>query len=84
MKLFYVLLWLLLTAIVIKYNLPPEPQYKAGECSKDQIHEDTRKVEEVLPYIYKYCLIVDNECNRKFSMRITDFDRIMIKVKCPE
>ena len=69
---------------VYNYLKAPIPQYKVGECSKDQIHEDVRKILKVKAYIYYYCKIVDNKCGKRYFMKIKDFDRIMIKAECKE
>jgi len=83
-EIIFILVITTIAGIAIKYSLPPIPQYRVGECSKDLIHGDVRKIEKVDLYVYNYCKIVDNKCDRKYFMRIKDFDRIMVKIKCPE
>lgn len=73
---------ILLGFALFDYIGKPDPKYKINECAKDQIHNDLRKVTKVGRYIYNYCKIRDNECGRGYSMRIKDFDRIMVKSDC--
>ena len=62
-----------------------QPKYKVDDCVKDQIHGDVRKVTVVRDWVYNYCKMRDNKCSeKKFSMRIKDFDRIMKPTTCPE
>lgn len=56
--------------------------FKVNECVTDSIKHETRKVLKVGPYIYNYCKMSDNICVKGYSMRIKDFDRIMIKTEC--
>lgn len=75
---------IIVIAVVFDLFKLPEPKYKVNECAKDQIHNDLRKVTNVGKFIYNYCKIRDNKCNKGYSMRIKDFDRIMVPSDCKE
>lgn len=75
-----------LLLVVVLYSCSA-PKYKIGECAKDQLLEQIRKIEKVDKFKYEYALF--HQPTKKyikplFFMRIRDFDRIMIKVECPK
>lgn len=81
--LYYFLISLLLGIIVnkvIKY----QPRFKVNQCGKDSIQKYTRKVKSIDTFIYRYCIFKNEKCEGNFNMRLKDFDRLMIKTKCPE
>lgn len=82
-SMFYVILGIMLL-IGADFFIKPDPKYKVNECAIDQIHGDTRKITKVKEYIYNYCKLVDNKCDKYYLMRIKDFDRIMEKTNCKE
>lgn len=79
------LLVIMLIALGVDYFRGQTPNFKVGECGKDSIHNKTRKIKVVDSWVYKYCILRDNECSEKiYTMRIKDFDRIMTPIKCTE
>lgn len=80
---FYVTLGLML---LVGYDFfgKSKPKYEVNECAVDFLHNETRQIEGVQSYIYRYCKYVDGKCSAKYSMRIKDFDRITKKTKCKE
>lgn len=73
-----------LTILFYDLVIRPRPDFNVGDCSKDKLHGDYRKVTKVREYVYNYCKFVDNKCDQHFFMRIKDYDRLMEKTECPE
>lgn len=76
------ILTIITVVAILDYIGKPEPKYKVNDCVKDQIHGDLRKITHVGVFVYNYCKMKDNECRKGYSMRIKDFNRIMIKNTC--
>ena len=71
--------------VLVDYHRQTKPRFKVGDCVRDSIQNRVRKVRDVGSWVYKYCLMRDNECSdKKYTMRIKDFDRLMQPTACPE
>jgi hypothetical protein len=77
-----VLLSMFVFILIYNIKYKDTPNFKAGDCVRDLIHNDKRQVKDVKKFIYNYCKMVDNKCNKNHMMRIHDFDRLMRKVEC--
>lgn len=78
---------ILLILVLLIFIIPSSKQvnmFKSGDCVKWHFDKQIRKVIDTRLYLYKYCVIMDNECVGNYLMRKTIFNKIMKKTTCKE